>query len=245
MCQPFDPLQRATAPAVACRCGVGRCTVMRRLRPGVLLLTTVVLCWNLLVPAVRPVEAGKPSPSPTATPTPTPTASPTPTPTASPKPKPSARTGGSTPTPTPTVVPSLPPPGSLPSGSTRTNPLPSSPTAPALITVNPSTIDPRIDNVLSIFGRNLSAQTLVQVDTVPATIVDAPDAWHLFVRVPAERLEDGNHNILLYNPDGQSDLAMGALLAHTPGLPFEIYLLAGLGLIGLLALSRMYRWLTR
>ncbi len=218
---------------------------MGPLRPGVLLLATFVLSWNLLGPPVRPVEAGKPSPSPTATPTPISTASPTPTSTASPKPKPSAKSGGSKPTPTPTIGPSLPPPGSLPSGSTRTNPLPSSPTAPALITVNPSTIDPHVENVLNIFGRNLSAQTLVAVDTVPATIVDAPDAWHLFVRVPAERLEDGKHNILLYNPDGQWDIAMGALLAHTPGLPFEIYLLAGLGLIGLLALYRMYRWLTR
>ncbi len=152
---------------------------------------------------------------------------------ATPKPKPSGVT---------TAAPSLPPPGTVPARSTRTNPLPSSPTAPALITVDPSTIDPGVDNALNIFGRNLSAQTEAQVDTVPVAIIDIPDAWHLIVSLPKGSLHDGTHDIVLRNPDGQFDDARGALTAHSPGLPIWLYLVAG-ALACALVLYRVVRWL--
>jgi hypothetical protein len=164
--------------------------------------------------------SGKPSPSGTATPKPS---------------------GNGKP------APSLPPAGTLPAGSTRTNPPPSSPTAPALITVDPSTIDPGVDNALNIFGRNLSAQTLVQVDTVntvPATVIEVPDAWHLIVSLPKGSLRDGTHDIFLFNPDGQFDDAQGVLTAHSPGLPILVYIVAG-GLVCAFVAFRVGRWLLR
>ncbi len=179
-----------------------------------------------------------------ARPSPTPSPTPTATTVTSPKPKPSGG-GGGAPKPNPTAVPSLAAPGTLPAGSTRTNPLPSSPTAPALITVDPSTIDPGIENDLNIIGRNLSTQTIVQVDTVPATILDAPDASHVIVSLPANRLTEGAHDIVLTNPDGQFDDAIGALTARAPQSNTLLYLVvAGLVAVGF-ALIRFYRWLIR
>ncbi len=196
---------------------------MGRFPRAVFLLALAALIGTLLSrPFSSGAEAsGKPSPSSTAP--------------GSATPKPSGNTK---------AAPSLPPPGTVPVGSTRTNPLPSSPTAPALITVDPSTIDPGVDNALNIFGRNLSAQTQVQVDAVPVAIIDVPDAWHLIVSLPNGSLHDGTHDIVLINPDGQFDDALGALTAHSPGLPILVYLVAG-GLACAFVLFRVVRWLIR
>ena len=147
-----------------------------------------LLAFGLVL--ATPAQAARPSPTPTASPTPTPS------PTASVKPKPST-TAKASPSST-----ALPLPGTLPAGSTRTNPLPSSPTAPALITVDPSTIDPEQENTLAIFGRNLSHDTIVQIGTVGLRIADAPDASHLVIVLRARALTDGTYNIWLTNPDG-------------------------------------------
>ncbi len=202
-----------------------RYTGIATLRRTVFLLAMAALLGGLfsLPPALGAEASGKPSPSSTAPGNPTP--------------KPS---NGK-------AAPSLPPPGTLPVGSTRTNPPPSSPTAPALITVDPSTIDPGVDNALNIFGRNLSPQTLVQVDTVntvPAAVIDVPDAWHLIVSLPKGSLHDGTHDIVLFNPDGQLDDAMGVLTAHSPGLPILVYIVAG-GLVCAFVAFRVGRWLLR
>jgi len=181
-----------------------------------------------------PAQAARPSPTPTASPTPTPSPSP------SVKPKPST-----TPRSSPKAPPSstAPLPGTLPAGSTRTNPLPSSPTAPALITVDPSTIDPDQENSLAILGRNLSRDTIVQIGTVGLRIADAPDASHLIVVVQARALTDGTYNIGLTNPDGQFDDAMGALTARHPSdVPVFLYWIGG-GLIAGFVLLRVLRWL--
>jgi len=131
----------------------------------------------------------------------------------------------------------------LPVGSTRTNPLPSSPTAPALFTIDPSTIDPQQENSLAIFGRNLSKDTIVQAGTVGLRVADAPDASHLIVVVPARALTDGTYNIGLTNPDGQFDDAMGALTAaHPSGAPLFLFWIGG-ALVGGLVLLRVLRWL--
>lgn len=198
---------------------------MGRLPRAIFLLALAVLIGTLLsLPFSAGVEAsGKPSPSPI------------PSGNATPQPKPSGTTKAAR---------SLPPPGTIPVGSTRTNPLPSSPTAPALITVDPSTIDPGVDNALNIFGRNLSGQTQVQVETVPVAIIDVPDEWHLIVSLPKGSLHDGTHDIVLINPDGQFDDALGALTAHSPGLPILVYLVAG-GLACAFVLYRVVRWLIR
>ena len=132
----------------------------------------------------------------------------------------------------------------MPAGSTRTNPLPSSPTAPALITVDPSSIDPQKENSLAIFGRNLSRDTIVQAGTVGLRVADAPDASHLIVVVPARALTDGTYNIGLTNPDGQFDDAMGALTAAHPSTPpVFLFWIGGGALVGGLVLLRVLRWL--
>jgi len=200
---------------------------VRRFQRVALLVGLAAFGWSLfLLAATRSAEsATRNSPTPTATPTAT----------ATPKAKP-----GATPTPTPTP----PQPGTLPAGSTRKNPLPSSPTAPALFAVDPSTIDPRIENTLNLFGRNLSARTLIQIDLVPVRITDVPDSWHLLVLAPAGALSDGEHDIMLTNPDGQFDNAKGVLTARSPGLPLKLYLIGG-ALAAAFVLYRIVCWLTR
>ncbi len=178
------------------------------------------------------VEASGKSPSPTAGVTASPRSTSTPTP------KPTA-----TPSSTPSASVSLPAPGTLPAGGTRKNPLPPSPKAPALITVDPSTIDPRVENTLNLFGRNLSAETRVQIDSTPVSITYVLDAWHLLVRVPGGVLTDGDHDLVLTNPDGQFDRAVGALSVRTPGPPRPLYWIGG-ALIIAFALYRLYRRLT-
>lgn len=225
--QPPPPVPASPAVALGCT----------NMRPaGRFIVLTLALTWlaNFSVLTGSSALAARPSP--------TPSPSPTATVVTTPKTKPSGGGGGA---PQSTPVPSLPAPGTLPAGSTRTNPLPSSPTAPALITVDPSTIDPSIENDLNIFGRNLSADTIVQVDTVPATILQAPDVWHLIVSIPAKRLSEGAHDIVLTNPDGQFDDAMGALTARAPQSNTLLYLVVA-GLVGAgFALIRFYRWLIR
>jgi hypothetical protein len=180
-----------------------------------------LLAFALLL--ASPAEAARPSPSPTASAT------------ASAKSKPSSKSSPSS--------TALPAQGTLPAGSTRTNPLPSSPTAPALITVDPSSIDPQQENSLAIFGRNLSQDTIVQAGTVGLRVADAPDASHLIVVVPARALSDGTYNIGLTNPDGQFDDAMGALTAaHAPIAPVFLFWIGG-ALVGGLVLLRVLRWL--
>jgi len=182
-----------------------------------------------------PAKAARPSPTPTASPTPTPS------PTATVKPKPST-TAKSSPKASPGST-ALPPPGTLPAGSTRTNPLPSSPTAPALFTVDPSTIDPEQENTLAILGRNLSQDTIVQIGTVGVRIADAPDASHLIVVLRARALTDGAYNVGLTNPDGQFDDAIGALTAaHRSGVPVFLYWIGG-ALVAGFVLLRVLRWL--
>ena len=182
-----------------------------------------------------PVQAARPSPTPTASPTPTPT------PTASAKPKPST-TGKSSPKASASSAP-LPAPGTLPTGSTRTNPLPSSPTAPALISVDPSTVDPERENTLAILGRNLSRDTIAQIGTVGLRIADAPDASHLIVVVRARAFTDGTYDIWLTNPDGQYDDAMGALkAAHGSGIPVFLFWI-GSALLAGFVLLRVLHWL--
>jgi len=111
--------------------------------------------------------------------------------------------------------------------------------------VDPSTIDPGVENDLNIFGRNVSADTQVQVDNVPATVLNAPDAWHIIVSVPAKRLAEGARDIVLTNPDGQFDDAVGALTVRTPPNNNLLYLLIG-GVVALgFGLFRFYRWLVR
>ena len=188
-----------------------------------------LLAFGLVL--ATPAQAARPSPTPTASPTPTPS------PSASVKPKPST-TAKASPSST-----ALPPPGTLPAGSTRTNPLPLSPTAPALITVDPSKIDPEQEHTLAIFGRNLSRDTIVQIGTVGLRIADAPDASHLIVVLRARALTDGTYDIWLTNPDGQFDDAMGALTAaHRSGVPVFLYWIGG-ALVAGLVLFRMLRWL--
>jgi hypothetical protein len=83
------------------------------------------------------------------------------------------------------------------------------------------------------------------VDTVPATILDAADAWHLIVSIPAGRLTQGTNDIVLTNPDGQFDDAIGALTARALQSHTLLYLVvAGLAAAGF-ALTRFYRWLIR
>jgi len=121
--------------------------------------------------------------------------------------------------------------------------LPSSPTAPALFTVDPSSIDPQQENNLAIFGRNLSRDTIVQAGTVGLRVADAPDASHLIVVVPARALTDGIYNIGLTNPDGQFDDAMGALTAaRSSTAPVLLFWIGG-ALVGGFVLFRVLRWL--
>ena len=113
----------------------------------------------------------------------------------------------------------------------------------ALITVDPSTIDPQQENSLDIFGRNLSQDTIVQVGTVGLRVADAPDAWHLMVVVPARALTDGTYDIGLTNADGQFDDAMGALTAaHPSTAPVFLFWIGG-ALVGGFVLFRVLRWL--
>ena len=212
-----------------------------RVRPAQrLILLALALAFVGGFGALSAITGVAARPSPTASPTPTVT------PASTAKPKSSGGSGGSTKSsPTTSPAPSLPSPGTLPAGSTRTNPLPSSPTAPALITVDPSSIDPGVENALNIFARNVSADTRVQIDNVPAVVLDSPDAWHIIVSVPSKRLADGRRDVVLTNPDGQFDDAMGALTVLTPPSNNLLYLLIG-GLVAVgFGLFRFYRWLVR
>jgi len=193
---------------------------MERLRQGSLRLTLAALTVTLgALSYAAPVDASV-----------RPSLSPTPPTTATPKPNPGGNGGGT----------SLPSPGTIPAGSSRLNPLPASPTAPALLTVDPWTIDPQVDTALNIFGRNLSAQTKVQVDTVPLAIINLPDPVHVIVWLPKGALGDGAHDIVLTNLDGQFDDARGALTAHSPGPPIPLYVVAA-GLAAAFLLFRIGR----
>ena len=71
---------------------------------------------------------------------------------------------------------------------------------PKIFMVSPATVNLRVQPNIVLIGQNLATTTRVVIGGRAATTVDAPDANHLMVQVPAD-LEDGTYILQASNGD--------------------------------------------
>lgn len=71
---------------------------------------------------------------------------------------------------------------------------------PKIFMVSPATVNLKVQPNIVLTGQNLAATTRVVIGGRAATTVDAPDANHLMVQLPAD-LEDGTYLLQASNGD--------------------------------------------
>ncbi len=71
---------------------------------------------------------------------------------------------------------------------------------PKIFMVSPATVNLKVQPNIVLIGQNLAATTRVVIGGRAATTIDAPDANHLMVQVPAD-LEDGTYILQASNGD--------------------------------------------
>lgn len=115
--------------------------------------------------------------------------------------------------------------------------------APRIFLVSPAKVNLRVQPNIVITGQNLGATTQIQVGGHPATTVEAPDANHLLVKLPAD-LTDGTYVIQASNGDAVSTAdQMLTVQAGSPLDQMNMLLMFGGGVLVLLA-ARLARFQT-
>ena len=107
--------------------------------------------------------------------------------------------------------------------------------APQIYQLSPIKVNPTVQPNIMILGQHLTAATTVQVGGRPATTVQAPDAYHLLVKLP-DNLSQGSYLVEVTNEAGTA-MASDELVVDGSGtMPTNLQILAGGGLLLLLVL---------
>jgi hypothetical protein len=130
--------------------------------------------------------------------------------------------------------------------ATKRPPTPTKPTLPAQVKkaivlppliyqVNPTKVNPTVQPNIMILGQHLTPASTVQVGGRAATTVQAPDTYHLLVKLP-DNLTQGSYSIEVTNEAGTAK-ATDELVVDDPGFqPSTMTMLAGGGFLVLLVL---------
>jgi hypothetical protein len=105
---------------------------------------------------------------------------------------------------------------------------------PTVIQISPLRVNPVLQPNIMILGQHLSATTTVMVGGFPATVVTAPDAYHLLVRLP-DHLAQGVYSIEVMNEAGTA-FASDDLIVDTSTKPNPLKILFASGFVALLLL---------
>ena len=107
--------------------------------------------------------------------------------------------------------------------------------APQIYQLSPIKVNPTVQPNIMILGQHLTAATTVQVGGRPATTVQAPDAYHLLVKLP-DNLSQGSYWVEVTN-EGGTAMATDELVVDDSGsMPSNLQMLAGGGFLLLLVL---------
>jgi hypothetical protein len=107
--------------------------------------------------------------------------------------------------------------------------------APEIYLLTPIKVNPTVQPNIMILGQHLTAASVVQVGGRPATTVQAPDAYHLLVKLPAN-LAQGSYSVEVTNDAGTA-MASDVLVVDDSGsLPSTMTMLVGGGVLILLVL---------
>ena len=129
-----------------------------------------------------------------------------------------------------TTRPPTPPKPTLPAQVKKAIVLP-----PQIYQVNPTKVNPTVQPNIMILGQHLTPASTVQVGGRAATTVQAPDTYHLLVKLP-ENLAQGSYSIEVTNEAGTAK-ATDELVVDDPGFqPSTMTMLAGGGFLVLLVL---------
>ena len=106
---------------------------------------------------------------------------------------------------------------------------------PQIYQVNPIKVNPTVQPNIMILGQHLTPASTVQVGGRAATTVQAPDTYHLLVKLP-DNLSQGSYSVEVTNEAG-SATATDELVVDDPGFqPSTMTMLAGGGFLVLLVL---------
>jgi IPT/TIG domain len=131
-----------------------------------------------------------------------------------------AATKRPTPTPKPAAPRPVKPPVSL---------------APQIYQLTPIKVNPTVQPNIMILGQHLTAATTVQVGGRPATTVQAPDAYHLLVKLP-DNLSTGSYWVAVTNEGGTATASDELVIDDSGSMPSQMTMLAGGGFLILLVL---------
>jgi hypothetical protein len=112
---------------------------------------------------------------------------------------------------------------------------------PQIFQVNPLKVDPTVQPNIMILGQHLTPTSTVQVGGRLAITIQAPDAYHLLVKLP-DNLAQGSYSVQVTNEAGTA-LASDELVVDGSGSqPSTMTLLiGGGGLVLLLLVMRLAR----
>jgi hypothetical protein len=106
---------------------------------------------------------------------------------------------------------------------------------PQIYQVNPIKVNPTVQPNIMILGQHLTPASTVQVGGRAATTVQAPDTYHLLVKLP-DNLSQGSYSVEVTNEAGTA-MAADELVVDDPGFqPSTMTMLAGGGFLVLLVL---------
>jgi IPT/TIG domain len=106
---------------------------------------------------------------------------------------------------------------------------------PQIYQVNPTKVNPTVQPNIMILGQHLTPASTVQVGGRAATTVQAPDTYHLLVKLP-DNLSQGSYSVEVTNEAGTAKAA-DELVVDDPGFqPSTMMTLAGGGFLILLVL---------
>ena len=107
--------------------------------------------------------------------------------------------------------------------------------APQIYQLSPIKVNPTEQPNIMILGQHLTAATIVQVGGRPATTVQAPDAYHLLVKLP-DNLSQGTYLVKVTNEAGTAMSTDELVVDGSGSQPTNLQMLAGGGLLLLLVL---------
>jgi hypothetical protein len=106
---------------------------------------------------------------------------------------------------------------------------------PQIYQVNPSKVNPTVQPNIMILGQHLTPASTVQVGGRLATTVQAPDAYHLLVKLP-DNLAQGSYSIEVTNEAGTAMATDQLVVDGSSSMPSTTLMLVGGGLVALLLL---------
>ena len=107
--------------------------------------------------------------------------------------------------------------------------------APQIYQVSPIKVNPTVQPNIMILGQHLTPASTVQVGGRPATTVQAPDTYHLLVKLP-DNLSTGSYSIEVTNEAGSATASDLLLVDDSGSQPTNLMLLSGAGFLVLLVL---------